>query len=625
MVVEQVHVRLVFLVGAIGVLFLLPKPLSALDKPGSKGFVLTVLAISLWLGSSGLSYFVPQLRPTLALYSLLLFAITVCFAGWMLVAIEFTTGKPPSRPLLLVLGTVVVAQFLLLSTNFFWLHELVYRSSSTIENAVLVPDRGPAFWLHAALVYLLLFLSTVLFVAEWLHSSGLRRQQAGILAITPLIGLSANGIWLSGVLALSFDPTPAGVTVGVLLLSWALYRTEFLELAPVGRQTVIEEMTDAVVILDDSDRVVDWNRAARELFRVETPTAGMSVTAFFAVVPPETLDTFTETTRTDTQVSFELGGRERYFSVLLFPVDANHETHGFSQETLGTGHTQTGDHRDDGNEPLGRALVVRDITRLKHREQQLRKQNEHLDEFAGIVSHDLQGPLMEIRGSADAAVRTGDVAHVAHVVDAVDRMEQFVEDLLALARTGQHIASTEAVALAGVSSSAWKRVWSEDAELVVETECSLFADADRLQQLLENLFRNAVEHGSVARDPARPVQDGGRTGQESETHEGMSVPAPGNESEGGEGVTITVGSLPGGFYVEDDGPGISLENRERVFERGYTTAEGGTGFGLSIVQQIAGAHGWSVRVTDGETGGARFELTGVEIESRTGRQQEIER
>jgi signal transduction histidine kinase len=77
-------------------------------------------------------------------------------------------------------------------------------------------------------------------------------------------------------------------------------------------------------------------------------------------------------------------------------------------------------------------------------------------------------------------------------------------------------------------------------------------------------------------------------------------------------VTVTVGGLPDGFYVADDGEGVPPADRDRVFERGYTTGDG-TGLGLSIVEQIVGAHGWSVRATESEDGGARFEITGVEF------------
>lgn len=67
------------------------------------------------------------------------------------------------------------------------------------------------------------------------------------------------------------------------------------------------------------------------------------------------------------------------------------------------------------------------------------------------------------------------------------------------------------------------------------------------------------------------------------------------------------------FYVEDNGQGIPPDEREAVFESGYSTADDGTGFGLSIVSEIVEAHGWALRLTDGERGGARFEITGVNV------------
>jgi signal transduction histidine kinase len=85
----------------------------------------------------------------------------------------------------------------------------------------------------------------------------------------------------------------------------------------------------------------------------------------------------------------------------------------------------------------------------------------------------------------------------------------------------------------------------------------------------------------------------------------------------------------GGFYVADDGPGIAEEDREDVFDSGFSTSDDGTGLGLSIVRTIAEAHGWEVAVTESETGGvpddqresgarettppgARFEFTQVQ-------------
>lgn len=77
-------------------------------------------------------------------------------------------------------------------------------------------------------------------------------------------------------------------------------------------------------------------------------------------------------------------------------------------------------------------------------------------------------------------------------------------------------------------------------------------------------------------------------------------------------MTVRVGTLPDGCFVEDDGVGIPEADREAIFEPGFSTSDGGTGFGTVSVRQIALAHGWAVTVTDGTAGGARFAFTDVE-------------
>ena len=117
-------------------------------------------------------------------------------------------------------------------------------------------------------------------------------------------------------------------------------------------------------------------------------------------------------------------------------------------------------------------------------------------------------------------------------------------------------------------------VETDDATLVADTDRLVRADRSRLRQLLENCIRNAVEHGGPA---------------------------------------VTVDDLDDGFAVEDDGPGIPAAERDRVFEAGYSSAPGGTGLGLPIVQRVAEAHGWEVAVGESDDGGARFGVTGVEL------------
>ena len=143
-----------------------------------------------------------------------------------------------------------------------------------------------------------------------------------------------------------------------------------------------------------------------------------------------------------------------------------------------------------------------------------------------------------------------------------------------LAKQGKSIDETEPVPLAACVPQRWETIDTGSATLDIETQRTIRADENRLRQLFGNLIRNSVEHGGTE-------------------------------------VTVTVGDLDDGFYVADDGPGIPDAERSKVFEPGHTNTESGTGFGLSIVREIVDAHGWTIRITESERGGARFEITDV--------------
>ncbi|SMO75699.1 two-component system sensor histidine kinase NtrB [Halorubrum cibi] len=229
---------------------------------------------------------------------------------------------------------------------------------------------------------------------------------------------------------------------------------------------------------------------------------------------------------------------------------------------------------DDGIDRVG---VIRDVTDRKRWEESLRRKNERLDEFASIVSHDLRNPLNVASGRLELLREECDSPQIDEIESAHERMRSLIDDLLSLARAGDELNEAERVDLSTVADRAWRNVATEEATLRTDGDVTFAADESRLEGLLENLIRNAIEHG-------------------------------------GDEVTVIVGALEDGkgFYLEDDGPGIPEEHREAVFESGYTTAEDGTGFGLSIVERIAEAHGWEVRATESTDGGARFEVTGVD-------------
>jgi len=261
------------------------------------------------------------------------------------------------------------------------------------------------------------------------------------------------------------------------------------------------------------------------------------------------------------------------------------------------------------------ATVALDLVEQAHERE---RQNERLDEFASIVSHDLRNPLNVLSVTLDLIEQEQDPTHVERCRRNVARMERLIDDLLVLARDGTVVAETEPLALEAVATESWRAVPTDNGRLQVETDAVVEADPDRLRQLFENLFRNAVEHSSTSPRSSSTPEDAVEHGS---TSPGSS--STDDETASDPDVTVTVEALENGFAVEDDGPGIPADERDRVFESGYSTAEEGTGLGLAIVDRISDAHGWEVTLVSGadegsessESDGARFEVTGVETES----------
>jgi PAS domain S-box-containing protein len=245
-------------------------------------------------------------------------------------------------------------------------------------------------------------------------------------------------------------------------------------------------------------------------------------------------------------------------------------------------------------------------TELRRREAELERENERLDEFASLVSHDLRSPLNVANGHLELARAERDSTHLDDAAQALGRMETLIDDVLALAREGEAVDETEPIALSTVVEQCWANVETARADYRLVDDCTVMADESRLARVFENLFRNSVEHGSASN----------RTQSGDSVEQGSTNGRPESGDHGA--LTITVGPIDGpdgdprGFYVEDDGVGISPAERERVFEAGYSTDDGGTGFGLRIVRDIVEAHGWDIACTAAESGGARFEITGVE-------------
>lgn len=226
--------------------------------------------------------------------------------------------------------------------------------------------------------------------------------------------------------------------------------------------------------------------------------------------------------------------------------------------------------------------VARDVTERRERERELERKNERLEQFASIVSHDLRNPLTTAEGYLELAREEGRDEYFDRVEESHDRMNRIIDDVLWLAREGDELGATERIVLYDQIEAAWRIVTGDHSEATLQVPDEemgiLRADETRFGQLLENLFRNAIDHG-------------------------------------GPDVVVRVQRTDDGFVVADSGPGIPEADRETVFDRGYSTSTDGTGFGLAIVEEIVDAHGWDVNVRESDLGGAAFAITTVDTDA----------
>ena len=503
---------------------------------------------------------------------------------------------------------------------------------------------GVAFWVHALYSYLALTVALLALFQEMYRSRRLYRRQFSLLAASVVITAVANYAYIAG--PVSFDTAPLGILFAAGLLTVAITRYRLVEVVPVARQRVLESVDDAVFVADPEGRIVFANGAARTILGgdPEEPVHGRDVER---VVDgqPETEALYEELTETQTETRTEATVGDTHVDATATPLAPDRE------------------------DRLGWLFLVRDVTDREERERELRRRNEQLDRFASVVSHDLRNPLDVAEGYVQLAQETGDLSHLDTIDDAHGRMETIIEDVLTLAREGGEVTTPHPVALSAVAEEAWDNVATDRAALDVAGDETVLADHGRLVRILENLFRNAVEHGStssrpeaddavehgstsppshaqedtggenasepsVAGAPEDAVEHGSTSSRpeaDDAGSENASEPSVANAPEdtvehglpersgaetprtdGDPPLTVTVEPTDGGFSVADDGTGIPASDHDRVFESGYSTGEEGIGTGLAIVRQLASAHGWTVSATNGADGGARFEFDGVD-------------
>ncbi|WP_335999630.1 histidine kinase N-terminal 7TM domain-containing protein [Halorientalis halophila] len=578
------------------------------DRRGTIWYVAVMLAITVWSLSLALTVASEPRHLKLLFMAVLLPTSVYLCVFWFLFAAAYT-GNYDRVPRPVRIGLFIVPLGYVPLTLTTDSHGLILRNARLVEQGstvLLGYDWGPVVWMYIGLTYMCMFAATVLLFRKAVHSRNLYRRLSLVLALGGLSMWTGNMITFAGL-----SPFPHMMIVPLSFLFWGAVSlllfvsirfaqllpinrlfsrisSRFDDVLPLARDFVIEEIDSGVMILDEDGRIVDINSTARKMLGLENRVVGKPV---FDVID---LGKYWD----DYEEGELLSGRRDQIWV---PVSETEER---------CYDVNISDIEDGSGDFAGQSVLLYDVTEQKEREDQLREreeelrqqkrdleqqtqqlehQNERLDRFASIVSHDLRNPLNVAASRVELLDVKLDDDHeesLDEIQTAHERMGDIIDDALTLARSGKAITEKEPVDVSEVATEAWENVDTDRATLDVDVSLRLESDPDRLLNVFENLFRNAVEH---------------------------------NDGE----LTIRVGPLTEsiGFYVEDTGTGIPEDDREDVLQQGYTTNEAGTGLGLAIVRDIVGAHGWELSVAESDEGGARFEIhcvrESVEVETAT--------
>lgn len=361
---------------------------------------------------------------------------------------------------------------------------------------------------------------------------------AGLPVVFDLIGHLGQDV----ILTLNYEPVGVGLfALGVLYVADGT----FIRVRAFGREQLIDELNQAVILLDSDDVIRDVNVPATRLF----PELSGSVGNELITVSPEIANHLP--VGTPKRITTTDAGGTRYYLLSAPELTA-------------------------GQTVLGRALVFTDISKFIHQRDEIERHESQLDDFAEAITHELRNTLNVTQGHIDLArsrVSTSETGSAAESLDTAsrmtDRMGTLVSDLAVLAQLGRSIEAQDSVDIEKIATHALASVASDTCELHINAQ-TIEADAERLEHLFEKLFHFAIANGATR---------------------------------------IEVSYQDNVLSITSDGSPIPNDRVEAAFTYGQAVPDAETGMLLPVARTLVDAHGWDITVDPEYQNGVRIVIT----------------
>ncbi|MEQ8223769.1 MAG: histidine kinase N-terminal 7TM domain-containing protein, partial [Candidatus Eremiobacterota bacterium] len=472
-----------------------------------------------------------------------------------------------------------------------------YHIDTSGPFSVLLFTNGLWYWIYCLYSYTLVMLTLILLIKHIRHGSSFHYSQTLLIIIATVIPAISDILFNLGITPVrGYNMTPTILSVTGILYAIAIFRYHMLDIIPVARSTLIDNMSDLMIVFDEKNRLADINPSARNILeKTYDDLTGKPFNEIFNRWPD--ILALEKTDSIKKEVLFREGDLYKYYDLLISPLK--------SKESSFT----------------GKLIVMRNITERKAFEEELHKAKEEAESasrakslFLANMSHEIRTPLNGITGMLHLLLNTDLTEEQKEYTETAKKSSEIllciINDILDFSKIEAGKLDLENISfdldtlikdVTDIIFFAGKQK-NLDCRYTISSDTPLFLKGDpvRVKQILFNLLGNAVKF----------------------TQRGEILLRAGKEMEDDKTVTLH-------FSIKDTGCGISEEKQHLLFksfnqiDKSHSRTFGGTGLGLAISNNLCEMMGGETGVKSKEEEGSEFWFT-IKCEKDLMRKEKID-
>ncbi len=577
-------------------LFLLFYPL--ILRPKSKltiYFTLLITSTFIWCVGYTIQISVTEFELQMFLNYIQYIGIVTLTPLFLLFILAFTNrDEISSNPLISLIFLPPLIHYLVLITNFAFKHYLFYQSVEQITTTPFYSldiSYGPAFWSHTIYSYALVMLGIYFLAKTYIYEAKtnvLYRKQLSILLISVLFPLIGNIIRVVNTTfkimeAIVFlDLTPIFFIICYILFAYALYEVGLLDIVPIARQRVFDEISDGLIVIDQYRRLVDLNKAAKSILLPSTELPKIFGKNIFDVLKLQSQQEINNQKIEEAQKGLDEieEGILPYYSTELEFLRPQRRFQRLYYDLLVTPLKQKNDKL------IGFVGILNDVTDRKEAERSLEERSNLQQLILRLLSHDLRNHLNVLKGYSELATDASEAEDLKQNLKAIDIKSeatlQLIEEVTSYLKVDNILRSQEfeKYDLVEVINNKIQQLKPEFSRKNIKINLNLPSPPANIlanlaiNSVILNLLMNAIKFS-----PLNGI------------------------------ISITLEERLPNWSIEfsDEGPGIPDNLKEKVFEPFASLGEkGGTGLGLAIVKETIQFFSGIVRIEDAKPKGTIF-------------------